>query len=542
MSIQNLAIRALFFAVVSIHIGFTSSAKTDPLAKIIETSIYHDASKELAIRDILKLDSVGIFKPVKPVSNLGISSESTWIKVIVHNPASIQRNMYLRWKERLTHMVRFYEMGDFAIRESLAGHAVEDSIKEVVSNAICFPVAIPAQSTRTYFLKIDTPYNKEMHLSLVDDKQLDHDEQVFNLFAGAIFCALFVIGLYNLFLGFSLKDSVYFHFAAANIVESIASTTMLGLMPVMFPFIPFGNSPFMTTLSVGLFGIFSSNFIIQFLKLKLQDKLWYRIMLGIIVSEVFAIVHGSISYYLFEGTYILIAVNNLILINVAFVAVIVAYWKGSRDARFLVIGWSVLWFGLIVKLSTIIGFLPSSWLSDYFVYTSGVIESILLSFALADRFNRLQSEKLSLELDLSTKEQDLSLLAANNKIRHQERKNFISDLNSLTKYDSSELHGKLRSLITALTQGLNSEEKFIHKTENLDVLNSGFEQKLKAAYPQLSKTEVEMCGYVKISLSVKEIAEIRRTSEAAIKMARHRLKNKLELTNTSLDDFIRSEF
>lgn len=509
---------------------------------IIETSIYHDASKKQVLADILKVDSLGLFEPISPVKNLGISSDITWVKVTIKNDEDQACQMFLRWKEGLTHTISFYEIQESKVLETKSGHSIDDSEQEVVSNAICFPIKLSGNKTSTYFLKVDTPYNKEMNISVVDRKQLDKDEQVFNLFAGAIFCSLFVICLYNLFLGFALRDSLYFHFVAANLIETVASTTMLGLMPVIFSFIPYNTSPFVTTISVGLFGVFSANFVIQFLKLKELNKVWYRIMLGLIIIELLAIIHGNISYYLFGGTYLGIAVVNLVFINLAFAIVIAAFFKGYPDARFLLLGWLILWFGLVMKLLTIIGVISSSWFSEYFVYTSGVIESILLSFALADRYNRVLREKLQLEVDLQTKEKDLSMLVVNNRIRHNERKKFLGDLHELARHKTEDLRGGLKSLIFNLTNGLNREEKFLHRSDHIEVLNTGFEEKLKSAFPGLTKTELEVCGYIKTNLSVKEIAEIRRTSEGAIKMTRHRLKTKLQLEEQNLDDFIKSAF
>ncbi len=521
---------------------FNTNAYASDSSAIISTSVYQDATRQLTIKEIQEIDSIGLFKSVNNKENLGFSSDMTWVKVVVHNPGGKTRNLLLRWKESLTHYVRMYEIGKDTIRESISGHSIDDSEKEIVSNAICFPLVLPAKSTTTCFLQIDSPYNKEINVSLVNRQQLDTDERIYNIFAGAIFCSLLVISLYNLFLGISLRDSLYFHFVAANMVDTVAATTMLGLMPTVFPFIPYNTSPFSTTLSVGLFGIFSANFVIQFLKLKQQDKGWYWVLVGTIIGEFIAIIHGTISYYVYNGTYILIPLGNLIFVTLTFVAVVVAYKKGSRDARFLLIGWFVLWFGLMIKLLTIVGVIPSSWFSEYFVYTSGVIESILLSFALADRYHHLQQDKLQLEIDLRTKEKDLSIFATDTKISYDERKKFLMDLHELAENEPNALRNKLRSLILDLTQKLNREEKFIHKANNIHILNSEFEDKLRSAFPQLGKNDLEICGYIKLNLSVKEIAEIRRTSEGAIKMARHRLKRKLFLEDKSLEDFIQSEF
>ena len=523
-----------------IFISINTYAGNTPF--IVNTSIYQDATRSLSLSQVLEIDSMGLFKAVGTVENLGISSDITWVKVIVHNPVDESSTMFLRWKEALTDYVHFYEIGKDIPRESISGYTVDNTKKEISSNAICFPVILPPNSTRIYFLQISTPYNKEMNIALVNRNQLDKDERTYNIFAGAIICSLLIITLYNLFLGVSLKNRLYFHFVAANLVDTIAATTMFGLLPVLIPFIPNSTSPFSTTLSTGLFGAFYANFIIQFLKLKQQNKIWYWIFTGTIVLEFVAIIQGNIAYYLFSGTYFLIPVAHLIFITLAFIGVVVAYLKGNADARFMLVGWCVFWVGLMVKLLTIVGVIPSSWFSNYFVYMSGVIESIFLSFALADRYTSLQREKLKLEIDLGTKEKDLSLLAANNRVRYNERKIFLSDLQELVKNKPESLPNKLRSLILNLVQKLDSEEKLMHKADNIQVLNAEFEYKLKSSFPQLSQSDIELCGYIKLNMSVKEVAEMKRTSEAAIKMARYRLKGKLQLNGQKVDDFIRSNF
>ena len=509
---------------------------------IVSTSLYQDATQKLTLPEIQKMDSIGQFKTISPKTVLAYSSDISWIKVVVSNPEDKSCNFFLRYKKAFTHLVHFYEIGKDSVRESISGYSIPDSCKEVIANAICFPLSLSPRSTNTYFLQIISPYSKEVEISLIDRRQLDKDERDYDIFAGAIILALIVISLYNMFLGIGLKDSMYFHFVITNIGDTFCTAAMLGVMPIVFPFLPFARSPFFNAVSIGLFGALSANFVIHFLKLKQNHKLWYWILVFVIAVELFAIVHGTISWYWFKGTYGLISPINLIGIPITFAVCIVAYIKGSKDARFLFLGWLFLVVGAIIKILSLLGTIPDSWLSDHFVFIADVMESVLLSFALADRYNRMQNEKLQLEIDLRTKEKDLTLLAANNKVRYNERKVFLSDLQELSKSEPDNLPAKLRSLIFNLVQKLDSEEKIIYKADNIQVLNAEFEDKLKSSFPKLTQTDIELCGYIKLNMSVKEIADIKRTSEAAIKMARYRLKGKLKLDNQKLDDFIQINF
>lgn len=530
------------FSMVGILICLTSNNYANSIPAIVSTSLYQDTTKNLSLPEILNLDSSGLFKAIDPVTILAYTDDISWIKVEVTNPTEESYHLFLRYKKALTHLVHFYEIGRDGVRESISGYSIPDSDKEVISNSICFPVVLLPNSVNTYFMQVSSPYSKEVDISLIKRKQLDNDERNYNLFAGAVIFALIVISLYNMFLGIGLKDSMYFHFVITNIGDTLSTAAMLGVMPHVFPFLPFATSPLFNAGSIGLFGALSANFVIHFLKLKQHHKVWYWILVFVIAVELFAILHGTISYYWFEGTYGLIAPINLVCIPITFVACIVAYLKGSKDARFLFLGWLFLLAGSSILLLKVQGFIPSSWFSDHFVYIADVLESVLLSFALADRYNRIQNEKLQLEIDLRTKEKDLSLLAANNRVRYNERKVFLSDLQELAKSEAENLPNKLKSLIFNLVQKLDSEGKFIHKADNIQVLNAEFEEKLKSAFPDLSQSDIELCGYIKLNMSVKEIADMKRTSEAAIKMARYRLKGKLKLGAQKLDEFIQANF
>ncbi len=522
---------------------FTFNALGNSHPSIESISLFEDASKNLSFSEIHRNDSLGLFKDMNPVTSLAYTGSNIWIKIVVSNHDDKSYDKILRWKKSLTHLVCFYETDtDGVYHKSISGYAIPDSDKEVISNAICFPITLQPNSKKNYFLQVRSPYSIEIDISLIDKIQLEKDERDFNLFAGAVIFALIVISLYNLFLGIGLKDSMYFHFVITNIGDTLSMAAMLAVMPLVFPFLPFARTPFFNAASIGVFGALSANFVIQFLKLKQNHRVWYWVLLFVIIINLLAIVHGTISYYKYDGSYNLIAPIHFFTIPTTFVVCVVSYFKGNRDTRFLLIGLFFLMVGAISKLLTIQGIISGTWFTNHFIYIADVLESVLLSFALADRYNRIQNEKLKLEIDLRTKDKDISLLAANNKVRFNERKIFLSDLQELAKIEPENLPNKLRSLIFNLVQKLDSEGKLMHKADNIQVLNAEFESKIKSSFPELSQSDIELCGYIKLNMSVKEIADIKRTTEAAIKMARYRLKAKLQLDDIRLDDYIQINF
>lgn len=74
---------------------------------------------------------------------------------------------------------------------------------------------------------------------------------------------------------------------------------------------------------------------------------------------------------------------------------------------------------------------------------------------------------------------------------------------------------------------------------HFDQVHNQFLSKLKAAYPELSATDLKVCAYLKMNLSSKEIAELLSISLKGVEVARYRLRKKLNLQQgDNLVDFI----
>lgn len=65
--------------------------------------------------------------------------------------------------------------------------------------------------------------------------------------------------------------------------------------------------------------------------------------------------------------------------------------------------------------------------------------------------------------------------------------------------------------------------------ENIEELNRAFYEKLTSRFGELSQSEKELCGLLRLNLSNKEIAVIKKISPNSAKMARYRLRKRLKL-------------
>ena len=150
----------------------------------------------------------------------------------------------------------------------------------------------------------------------------------------------------------------------------------------------------------------------------------------------------------------------------------------------------------------------------------------------------LQKEKEKIERELKFKQKELTNFALHLTQKNEFLEVIEKELNGF-KFNSKD-NAKLRGLLFELRQRNIAEHELDSFQKRAEVLNSQFRQHLIEKFPTLSKNEVRLVIFLNIGLSSKEIATINQVSEGAVKMARHRLRKKLNLDSAiDLADFFR---
>ncbi|WP_459210676.1 hypothetical protein [Aquimarina rhabdastrellae] len=157
--------------------------------------------------------------------------------------------------------------------------------------------------------------------------------------------------------------------------------------------------------------------------------------------------------------------------------------------------------------------------------------------------NRIKEEKLSqkivdLNSEVTTKKEEVNQLLTETVI-HINTKEKLAE--NLAKLSQAEEDVTLKGIIADLKADKLEDSKVLVLKKNIETLNYEFLKSLKSLHPNLTKTDIEVCSFIKIGLSRKEISSLRNTSLDAIKSTKFRLKKKLNLSqNDSLDEYIRS--
>lgn len=94
-------------------------------------------------------------------------------------------------------------------------------------------------------------------------------------------------------------------------------------------------------------------------------------------------------------------------------------------------------------------------------------------------------------------------------------------------------------LIRNIDQDITSEHDWIMFEQSFNEVHEHFLDKLKKEYPDLTPADIQLCAYLKMNLSSKEIASLLNITVRGVEIRRYRLRKKLQLEHdTNLTEFI----
>lgn len=155
---------------------------------------------------------------------------------------------------------------------------------------------------------------------------------------------------------------------------------------------------------------------------------------------------------------------------------------------------------------------------------------------LALKTQELQNQKLQQEIDHQNRE------LASNMLILCEKKRFLQQiLMQLEKFrEKKDMSAACElALRKKITEHMKSEDEWTSFKIHFESVHPQFFDKLKSKYPELSPNDLKLCAYIKIGLSIKQIAQMTAVLPATVKTNRYLLRKKFHLSEEqSLDSFI----
>ena len=350
-------------------------------------SFYEDKSNKLTINDILKMDNQFIKSKVN-VPNHGFSYSTYWHKFNL-NINQTDYLMSISWA--LFKNIEVFYVNDQNITTFSSSYINKNQTEEIISKNFVFK--IPSGDYQIY-IKTSTPFSIHLPVQIIKSNSFYYNEIIKNILYGLFFGIILAILIYNLFLWISIKDNNYIIYVLYLTSQFIYNLTYSGFFKILIP--SFSEKLFEFLFVISVFGVMF--FAILFTKMFLEIK---NTLSKINVFFVILLVLQSLQLLIIPfNVMIPIIISDIIGIMgipLLFTSSLFLLYKGYKQARYYTVAWFFcLSTGGLVMMKNL-GFIIDNYITSYSVYFGTILELLLLSFALGDKYNIMKKEKEKLQ-------------------------------------------------------------------------------------------------------------------------------------------------
>ncbi|MCC6369472.1 MAG: GHKL domain-containing protein [Bacteroidia bacterium] len=412
--------------------------------------IYTDKTNTLTLKDVMLQNN--FVKSNDDVPNMGVSKNTFWLKYDIKNNSN-QENLLMEFSQPFVNEIVLYSEEEGKYNVQFSGDNYPFFYRKYNYPNFVFDLKIPLGETKTFYMKVRgdeqvlLPIKIGTPTTIING--LHNLDLILGLYSGIIFAMLF----YNLFIYFTVRDKIYLKYVIYIFFIGFTQACILG-----YPFqYLWPNSPQFANLSIYLFSCAVSITSLEFLKPFLNTKVnaprlhkFSYLITGLYILAAILSISGvmDIAYLMVQGWAGLVAFYMLV------VAVYLSS-KGHKPAIFFLVAWSAMLVGIIIFILKDFGLLPTNSLTSFTMPIGSALETILLSFALADRINTLKKEKeLSQAEALYVSQQNQKLITEQNIILEQK----VHERTIELEETNEELNVTLSYLKDTQTQLVNAEK------------------------------------------------------------------------------------
>ncbi|MGG2395417.1 7TM diverse intracellular signaling domain-containing protein [Pseudomonas sp. SH1-B] len=314
-----------------------------------------------------------------------------WLRLPLRSDAGEARTWRLEFGYASLDEVRLFDVGADDVRQSRSGDTVPYAERSVGHRNPVFEIVLQPGEQRTLYWRVDSRGSMTLSGALMSLRDFEQHSQNGYLVHAIYFGILIALGLYNLLLFLALRERpflnyVLFMFAFAL---SVLSLNGLGAQYLWSQGAPWSNRmlPVSLTLAALLSVVFARSFLDTRQWLPRWDKGLVLLCIAIaaaVLATILLPVQRALQLMSLTGL-----TATLTLLLTSFVCV------GYRvpGSRLFALAWLMLLSGAVLLALRNFALIPSNFLTLYSMQIGSALEMILLSFALAARFNELKRQR-----------------------------------------------------------------------------------------------------------------------------------------------------
>ncbi|WP_277608426.1 diguanylate cyclase [Microbulbifer elongatus] len=349
-----------------------------------------DEHRSLTFRDVVESEFSGRWRTsAGDGANFGFSDAAYWVAVTLHNPTASPVELVVRQDYPLIDYLDFWQPTDSGSWTQIAtGDRRAFDTRPLNMRDFIFPITLPGNATRTYYLRYQTAGSMNIGLSVSSEIALLPRLSKEQLLLGIYYGGFIVLVVYNLFLFLAVRDRAYVFYMGYAICYGLYFGVHNGVSyQYLWPENPWlANQSLVALLGLTLiFGIQFVRTVCAGPQLAPRTDLLARVLLYALLPLT------AISPFVSYGPMILIlAILTLVLSTLFMVMGVLSLLGGSVSARYFLVGWSALLVSVVIYMLKTFGLLPHNSVTHNAFQVGALLEMVLLSLALGARVGEIQ--------------------------------------------------------------------------------------------------------------------------------------------------------
>ncbi|MBK9624408.1 MAG: diguanylate cyclase [Rhodocyclaceae bacterium] len=416
--------------------------KTDEPIRLTEYfGVLIDSSKDLTIADVAAPRMAGKFIPsLSNGSALGFAytDNAIWLSLRVKNTSDHAVERVFEIAYALLAKVDFYQPSMTGFQLTALGYARPVATQPHRSRFIVVPFSVPANTEQTIFIRVESANSLHIPARIWDEAAFVGYEHASYSVQAMYFGIVLGLALYNLMLFYALRDASYLFYVLFALSVSMALAGYGGLGQEFI----WGDHPRLSMSATNIFSCIAGVAILLFTRRVLNTKPTVP-MIDLLIS--FFIAANSLAFFAlllwFEAfTPIFAAISGMTAVFLLLTGVIFTM-KRQRSGYYFLAAFAVIFVGVALAHMRNLGLVPTNVFTADGAQIGSAIEMLLLSFALADRYNALRRENQQVQAD--------ALQAKNEMIaRLQDSELMLESKVSQRTLELNELNQKLEAMST----------------------------------------------------------------------------------------------
>ncbi|MCE9501180.1 MAG: hypothetical protein K8R21_11890 [Leptospira sp.] len=361
-------------------------------------SFYEDPTGSLLIDDVSNPGFRNKFaNSIKESLNFGFTESAIWLRFEVRNEDQSSNDWLLEIGFPVLDQIEIFAKQNEVWIKKEYGDSIPFASRDFYYRTFIYRLETSSDRTETIYLKVRSTSAMIIPLTIFKTAAFQRESYLMESYYFSIYGILGVMIIYNAFVFFAFRGWSYLLYTLNTLFSLLAFVSLNGhgfqyLWPEMLWWQ--NRFPFFSGCLVGISGIAFSS---QFLGLRKSYPFAFRILGGFQFLLASLCIIGAFS--------IKNAIQNVNIVNsIAFIFVMIiavrSFLDGNKSARFFILGWTVLILGGVLIIFRFLGLLPDNFFTRHTLEIGSMIELVLLSLALVDKYKIIQDENIRVHKEL----------------------------------------------------------------------------------------------------------------------------------------------